>query len=98
MDPPTLVELNQSNEERKGRVRTEMLKPEETEKPRILTEIVRDIWADNHIPETCKTGLIIKLPKKGGYVKGNAKSEGNRRTFAHGRLFNLHPKVDSGAD
>ncbi|PFX31501.1 Signal peptide, CUB and EGF-like domain-containing protein 2 [Stylophora pistillata] len=52
MDPPTLVELNQSNEERKGRVRTEMLKPEETEKPRILTEIVRDIWADNHIPET----------------------------------------------
>ena len=36
-----------------------------TETPQILTEIFRDIWENEKIPEIWKTGLIVKLPKKG---------------------------------
>ena len=46
-------------------VRAEMLKAEETETPRLLTEIFRNIWESEETPETWKTGLIVKLPQKG---------------------------------
>ena len=37
----------------------EMLKAEETETPRLLTEIFRNIWETEETPETWKTGLIV---------------------------------------
>ena len=46
-------------------VTTEMLKAEETETPRLLTEIFRNIWESEETPKTWKTGLIVKLPQKG---------------------------------
>ena len=42
-----------------------MLKAEETEKPRLLMCTFREIWERETIPEAWKTGLIVKLPKKG---------------------------------
>jgi len=46
-------------------VTAEMLKAEETETPRLLMCIFREIWESETIPEVWKTGLIVKLPKKG---------------------------------
>ena len=46
-------------------VTAEMLKAEETETPRLLTEIFINIWESEETSETWKTGLIVKLPKKG---------------------------------
>ena len=46
-------------------VTAEMLKAEETEAPRLLTCIFREMWERETIPEAYKTGLIVKLPKKG---------------------------------
>ena len=46
-------------------VTAEKLKAEETEIPRRLMCIVREIWESETIPEAWKTGLIPKLPKKG---------------------------------
>ena len=42
-----------------------MLKAEDTETPRFLTDIFQEIWENEQIPEAWKTGLIVKLPKKG---------------------------------
>ena len=46
-------------------VTAEMFEAEETETPRLLTCIFREIWERETIPEAWKTGLIVKLPKKG---------------------------------
>jgi len=46
-------------------VTAEMLKVEETETPRLLTCIFREIRESETIPEAWKTGLFVKLPKKG---------------------------------
>jgi hypothetical protein len=47
------------------RVTAEMIKTEEKETPRILTNIFRKIWDEEEIPDEWRQGLIIKLPKKG---------------------------------
>jgi len=46
-------------------VTAETLKAEETETPCLLMCIFREIWESETIPEEWKTGLIVKLPKKG---------------------------------
>ena len=46
-------------------VTAEMLKAEDTETRRHLPCILREIWESETIPETWKTGLIFKLPRKG---------------------------------
>ncbi len=43
-------------------VTAEMLMTEETVTPRILTDIFREIWESERIPEVWKTRLIVKLP------------------------------------
>ena len=43
----------------------EMLKVESQELPKILQEILQKIWETEEIPNDWKTGIIIKLPKKG---------------------------------
>ena len=45
-------------------VTAEMQKAEETETPRLLTEIFKNIWESEETPETWKTRLIVKLPQK----------------------------------
>ena len=70
-DPPSLEEVKEAIKMRSGKaagadgVTAEMLKAEETDTPQILTKIFSDIWQKEEIPEAWKTGLIVKLPKKG---------------------------------
>ena len=72
IDPPTMEEVKAAIKVMKSGkaggadgLTAEMLKAEETETPRVLMCIFREIWESETIPETWKTGLIIKLPKKG---------------------------------
>ena len=43
----------------------EMLKAEETETSHLLMYVFREIWEGKMISEAQRTGLIVKLPKKG---------------------------------
>ena len=52
-------------------ITAEMLKVDEEETPRLLTEIFNQIWESEEIPETWKIGLIVKLPKKGDLTNCN---------------------------
>jgi len=71
-NPPTLQEVRKAIKSLKNgkapgidMVTAEMLKAEDKETPRILTQLFGKIWEDENIPEEWKTGLIVKLPKKG---------------------------------
>ena len=71
IDAPTMEEVKAAIKEMKSGkaagvdgVTAEMLKAEETETPRLLIEIFRNIWESEETPETWKTGLIVKLSKK----------------------------------
>ena len=72
IDPPTMEEVKGAIKAMKSGkacgadgVTAEMLKAEETETPRLLTSIFREIWERETIPEAWKTGLIVQFPKKG---------------------------------
>ena len=72
IDPPTMGEvkatikmMKRGNAGGADGVTAEILKAEETETPRLLMGIFREIWESETIPEAWKTGLIAKLPKKG---------------------------------
>ena len=72
IDPPTMEEVKAAIKAMKGGkavgadgLTAKMLKAEETETPRRLMCIVREIWESETIPEAWKTGLIAKLTKKG---------------------------------
>ena len=72
IDPPTMGEVKAAIKMMKSGkaggadgVTAEILKAEETETPRLLMGIFREIWESETIPEAWKTGLIAKLPKKG---------------------------------
>ncbi|XP_077868777.1 uncharacterized protein LOC144359464 [Saccoglossus kowalevskii] len=43
----------------------EMLKVEDKDTPHVLQNILQDIWNSETAPDDWKTGIIIKLPKKG---------------------------------
>lgn len=71
-DLPTLEEVKAAIKAMKSRkaggahrVTAEMLKAEETETPSLLTDIFRERWESEQIPEPWKMRLILKLPKKG---------------------------------
>ena len=72
IDPPTMEEVKAAIKAMKSGkacgadgVTAEIVKAEETETPRLLMCICREIWEGETIPEAWKTGLIVKLPKKG---------------------------------
>ena len=44
---------------------TEMLKTDKHFAGRVFTDLFRDIWTIDVIPNDCNKGLIVKLPKKG---------------------------------
>ena len=44
----------------------EMLKADDQFIPTLFTDILHDIWESEGAPLSWKTGLIVKLPKKGG--------------------------------
>ena len=52
-------------------VHSEMLKAEEIVTPRVLTGILQNIWETETPPSQWKTGLIVKLPKKGDLTDTN---------------------------
>ena len=71
-DPPSLEEVTAAIKAmKKGKapgadgVTAEMLKADVNVTAPILTEIFKQIWEEDQIPEAWKTGLIFKLPKKG---------------------------------
>ena len=78
IDPPTMEEVKAAIKAMKSGkaggadgVTAEMLKAEEAETPRLLMCIFREIWESETIAEAWKTGLIVKLPKKGDLVDCN---------------------------
>ena len=78
IDPPTMGEVKATIKMMKrGKaggadgVTAEILKAEETETPRLLMGIFREKWESETIPEAWKTGLIVKLPKKGDLADCN---------------------------
>ena len=52
-------------------VYAEMLKADEQTTATVLTDILRDIWESEEAPLSWKTGLIVKLPKKGDLTNCN---------------------------
>ena len=46
-------------------VTADMLKAEDIMTPKLLKDILGQIWNSEEIPESWTTGLIVKLPKKG---------------------------------
>ena len=46
-------------------VSADMLKAEETMTPKLLRDILGNIWISEVTPASWTTGLIVKLPKKG---------------------------------
>ena len=71
IDPSTLEEVKAAiNAMKSGKVggadgvTAEILKPEDTETPRFLTDVFEEIWESEQIPKAWKTGLIVKLAKK----------------------------------
>ena len=54
-----------------NQIYAEMLKADEQIAPILLTDILRDIWDSEEVPLAWKTGLIVKLPKKGDRTNCN---------------------------
>ena len=78
IDPPTLEEVKAAIKAMKSGkaggadgVTAEMLKAEDTETTCFLTDIVKEILESEQSPEVWKTGLIVKLPKKGHFGECN---------------------------
>ena len=72
MDPPTANEVKSAIDNMKSgkvpgadRVSAEMLKAGRDVITETLTEIFKEIWEEEEIPVDWKTGLIVKLSKKG---------------------------------
>ena len=72
MDPPTANEVKSAIDNMKSGkapgadgVSAEMLKAGGDVITETLTEIFKEIWEEEEIPVDWKTGLIVKLPKKG---------------------------------
>ena len=71
-DPPTIDEVKMAIKRMKSGkaggldgITADMLKAEEVDTPVYLHSILGNIWNNMTLPEEWKTGLIIKLPKKG---------------------------------
>ena len=71
-EPPTLHEVSLAIKAMKcGKaggldgVTADMLKAEDIMTPKLLKDILGQIWNSEEIPESWTTGLIVKLPKKG---------------------------------
>ena len=72
MDPPTANEVKAAIDKMKSgkapgadSISAEMLKAGGDIITETLTEIFKEIWEEEEIPVDWKTGLIVKLPKKG---------------------------------
>ena len=72
MDPPTANEVKSAIDNMKSGkapgangVSAELLKAGGDVITETLTEIFKEIWEEEEIPVDWKTGLIVKLPKKG---------------------------------
>jgi len=77
-DPPTLEEVKNAIKTLKNgkapgidQIHAEMMKAEEHFTPRLLTDILQRIWESEEAPSVWKTGLIVKLPKKGNLANCN---------------------------
>ena len=77
-DPPSLEEVKAAIKSMKNGkapgadgVTAEMLKIDEDETPKLLTEIFEEIWQEEELPQSWKLGLIVKLPKKGDLTNCN---------------------------
>ena len=75
---PTLEEVTKAIKTLKNgkspgcdQVQAEMLKAEEVVTPRVLTDILQNIWETETAPNQWKIGLIVKLPKKGDLTDTN---------------------------
>ena len=75
-EPPTLEEireaiqnLNNGKAAGEDQVTAEMLKAENQTIPKVLQRIFAQIWESEILPEEWKTGLIVKLPKKGNLAE-----------------------------
>ena len=71
-DPPNVEEVKRAIKALKDgktpgidQVYAEMLKADEQTTATVLTDILCDIWESEEAPLSWKTGLIVKLPKKG---------------------------------
>ena len=71
-EPPNVEEVKKAIKAMKNgkapsidQVHVEMLKAEEHQTAIALTEILGKIWTSEETPQSWKTGLIVKLPKKG---------------------------------
>ena len=74
---PTLQEDTQAIQQMKAgkapgsdNICTEMLKTDINFAGRIFTDLFRDIWTNDVIPNDWNNGLIVKLPKKGDHQHG----------------------------
>ena len=72
MDPPTANKVKSATDNMKSGkapgadgVSAEMVKVGGDVITETLTEIFKEIWEEEEIPVDWKTGLIVKLPKKG---------------------------------
>ena len=72
VEPPTENEVRKAIQSLKNgkaagedEVTAEMLKIETEFTPKLLQKIFHRIWESENLPEEWKTGLIVKLPKKG---------------------------------
>jgi len=71
-EPPSIDEVKNAISTLKNgkavgidQIHAEFLKAEEYWTPTVLTSILKKIWESEEIPTFWKTGLIVKLPKKG---------------------------------
>ena len=77
-DPPSVEEVKRAIKALKNgktpridQLYEEMLKADEQLTPSLLTDILRDIWKSEETPLSWKTGLIVKLSKKGDRTNYN---------------------------
>ena len=77
-DPPNVEEvkraikaLKDGKTPGKDQIYAEMLKADLQITATLLTDILRDIWESEEAPLSWKTGLIVKLPKKGDLTNCN---------------------------
>ena len=77
-DPPNVEEVKRAikalkDEKKTGidQIYVEMLKADVQITATLLTDVQRDIWGSEEALLSWKTGLIVKLPKKGGLINCN---------------------------
>ena len=77
-DPPNVEEVKRATKALKDgktpgkdQIYAEMLKADVHITATLLTDILRDIWESEEAPLSWKTGLIVKLPKKGDLTNCN---------------------------